>query len=332
MSRSNQTMVGVDLGGTSLRALVVDGRNKVLSVVKTPTKRSGRSEALIEDIVEAVREAVKAAGLNLSDIAAVSVGAPGAIDTGRGIVRSAPNLGWKDVALGSELKRMLGVPVLVDNDVNAGVVGEHALGAARGAQEVVGIFVGTGIGGGLITRGRLYEGSRGAAGEVGHMVLEVEGPRCACGRHGCAEALASRTAMERDVRAAIKAGKKSAVLKIMRDRHRDRMTSSVVARALRKKDPVMRKVLKRAQKCLGILVASVVNLLDPEVVVIGGGVTERLGDDFVAPIRRTAYEYFLRRSDAKRVRIVAGKLGDDAGALGAVVLARRRLTSVDGRP
>lgn len=331
MRRANHTLVGVDLGGTSLRALVVDSRNKVLSVVKTPTKRSGRSEALIEDIVEAVREAVKAAGLSLSDIAAVSVGAPGAIDTGRGIVRAAPNLGWKDVALGPELRRMLGVLVLVDNDVNVGVVGEHALGAARGAEEVVGIFVGTGIGGGLITRGRLYEGSRGAAGEVGHMVLEVDGPRCPCGRRGCAEALASRTAMERDVRAAIKAGKKSSVLKIMRDRHRDRMTSSVIARALRKKDPVMRKVMKRAQKYLGILVASVVNLLDPEVVVIGGGVTERLGDDFVAPIRQTAYEYFLRRSDARRVRIVAAKLGDDAGALGAVVLARQRLTSGDGR-
>jgi len=331
MTRANHTLVGVDLGGTSLRALVVDSRNKVLSVVKTPTKRSGRSEALIEDIVEAVREVVKAAGLSLSHIAAVSVGAPGAIDTGRGIVRAAPNLGWRDVALGPELRRMLGVPVLVDNDVNVGVVGEHALGAARGAQEVVGIFVGTGIGGGLITRGRLYEGSRGAAGEVGHMVLAVDGPRCACGRRGCAEALASRTAMERDVRAAIKAGKKSSVLKIMKDRHRDRMTSSVIARALRKKDPVMRKVMKRAQRYLGILVASVVNLLDPEVVVIGGGVTERLGDDFVVPIRQTAYEYFLRRSDARRVRIVAAKLGDDAGALGAVVLARQRLTSGNGR-
>jgi glucokinase len=325
MRRANRTLVGVDLGGTSLRALVVDSKNKVLSVVKTPTKRSARSETLIEDIVEAVREAVKAAGLHLDDIAAVSVGAPGAIDTGRGIVRAAPNLGWKDVALGAELKRMLGLPVLVDNDVNVGVVGEHALGAARGAQTVVGIFVGTGIGGGLIVRGRLFEGSRGAAGEVGHMVLEVDGPRCPCGRRGCAEALASRTAMERDVRAAIKAGKKSVVLKIMKDRHRARMTSSVIARALRRKDPVMRKVVKRAQRYLGILVASVVNLLDPEVVVIGGGVTERLGEAFVAPIRRTAYEYFLRRRDAKRVKIVPGTLGDDAGALGAVVLARQRL-------
>ncbi len=325
MSRQNQIMVGVDLGGTSLRALVVDRSNKILAVVKTPTKVSGGPSALIEEIAEAVKEAVKAAGLKLRQIAAVSIGAPGSVDHERGIVREAPNLGWKDVPLGAALKRLLGLPILVDNDVNVGVVGEHALGAGRGAQEVVGIFVGTGIGGGIILGGRIYQGVRGAAGEIGHMILQVDGPRCPCGRRGCAEALASRTAMERDVRAAIKAGKKSVVLKIMKERHRLRMTSSVIARALKKKDPVMRKVMKRAQRYLGILVATVVNLLDPEVVVIGGGVAERLGEDFVAPIRKTAYEYFLRQRDAKRVRIVRGKLGDDAGALGAVVLARQRL-------
>lgn len=325
MSHSNQTIVGVDLGGTSLRALVVDGRNRILAVVKTPTKVSGKAGDVIEDIAEAVKEAVKVAGVRLGDIAAVSIGAPGAIDAVHGVVREAPNLGWKDVALGTELRKLLGRPVLVNNDVNVGVVGEHALGAGRGARELVGIFVGTGIGGGIIAHGRLYQGSRGAAGEVGHMVLEVNGPLCACGRRGCSEALASRTAMERDVRAAIKAGKKSAVLKIMKERRRDRMTSSVIARALKKNDPVMRKVIKRAQRYLGILVASVVNLLDPEVVVIGGGVTERLGEEFVEPIRRTAYEFFLRQADAERVRIVPGQLGDEAGALGAVVLARQKL-------
>lgn len=247
------------------------------------------------------------------------------MDPVRGLVYEAPNLGWKDVPLGPELKKQLGVPVLVENDVNVGVVGEHALGAGQGAQELVGIFVGTGIGGGIISRGELYEGLRSAAGEIGHMVLQVDGPRCGCGKRGCAEALASRTAMEREVRAAIKEGARSAVLDIMKERNKERMTSSIIVRALKKKDRVMREVLRRTERYLGILVANVVNMLDPECVVIGGGVVERLQQGFVGPIRETAREYFLCQRDRARVKIVAAKLGDNAGALGAVVLARKRL-------
>jgi len=160
---------------------------------------------------------------------------------------------------------------------------------------------------------------------VGHMIVQVDGPVCGCGNHGCIEALASRTAMERDVRAAIHAGQKSCVLKLMEERGKDRMTSSIIQRALKRNDPVMCKVMKRAQYFLGMAVASVVNLLDPECIVMGGGIAERLGESFVAPIRKTAYENFLRRHDAERVKIVTGTLGDNAGPLGAVVLARRRL-------
>jgi glucokinase len=229
------------------------------------------------------------------------------------------------VPLSAELKKLLRVPVFAENDVNVGVAGEHALGAGRGAKELVGIFIGTGIGGGIISRGELYLGMRGAAAEVGHMIIQADGPLCGCGNHGCIEALASRTAMERDVRAAIRAGQKSCVLKLMEERGKDRMTSSIIQRALKKNDPLMRKVVKRAQYFLGIAVANVVNILDPECVVLGGGVTERLGEEFVAPIRKTAYENFLRRHDAERVKIVPGILGDNAGALGAVVLARKRL-------
>jgi glucokinase len=229
------------------------------------------------------------------------------------------------VPLGEKLGKLLRVPVFAENDVNVGVVGEHALGAGKGTHDMMGIFVGTGIGGGIILNDRLYVGMRGAAAEVGHMILQVDGPLCGCGNHGCIEALASRTAMERDVRAAIRAGEKSEVLKLMEERGKERMTSSIIQRALKRKDPVMGKVMKRAQYYLGLSVASVVNLLDPECVVIGGGIVERLGDEFVAPIRKTAYLNFLRRHDAERVKIVPGALQDNAGALGAVVLARQRL-------
>lgn len=325
MPAEKDVMVGIDMGGTRLRALVVNAQNKILGTQRAPTNPRQRPERLIADLAVLVEAAVQSAGLKPRDLRAVSMGVPGAVDAVEGIVQHAPNLGWKGVALGPKLEALLKVPVFVENDVNVGVVGEYTLGAGRGAQELVGIFVGTGIGGGIISGGRLWLGARGAAGEVGHIVVEIGGPRCGCGNRGCAEALASRTAMERDVRAAIRRGEKSIVPRLMKERGRDRMTSSIIQRALKARDPVMEKVMKRAHFCLGILVANVVNMLDPECVIIGGGIAGRLGRDYVTPIRKTAYQYFLRRHDARRVKIVPGILGDDAGPLGAVVLARQRL-------
>jgi len=326
MVPAKEVMVGVDMGGTSLRALVVNAQNEILAIEKTPTNVALKPEGLIRELALMVEDVVRSVGLRKSQLRAVSIGAPGAVDPEHGVVYHAPNLaGWDEVPLGAMLGKLLRVPVFVENDVNVGVAGEHALGAGQGTQELVGIFVGTGIGGGIISRGQLYLGSRGAAAEVGHMIVQVDGPLCGCGSHGCIEALASRTAMERDVREAIRAGQKSCVLKLMEERGKDRMTSSIIQRAIRKGDPVMRKVMKRAQYFLGMAVASVVNLLDPECVVMGGGIAERLGEYFVAPIRKTAYENFLRRHDADRVKIVPGSLGDNAGPLGAVVLARKRL-------
>ena len=325
MPDAKNVVMGIDMGGTSLRGLVVNAANEILAVEKTPTNPKQAPDRLIADLAGWIEDVVRASGIQRSQFAAVSIGAPGAVDPESGIVYHAPNLGWDKVALGPKLSKLLRVPVLVENDVNVGIVGEYALGAARGARQLVGIFVGTGIGGGILFDGLLYSGSRGAAAEVGHNVLLVDGPRCGCGSRGCAEALASRTAMERDVRAAIKDGAKSVVLKLMKERAKDRMTSSIIQRALRKHDHVMQEVVKRAQHYLGILVANVVNTLDPDCVVIGGGIVERLGEGFVAPIRKTAYEHFLRRHDAERVRIVPGALGDNAGPLGAVVLARQRL-------
>ena len=322
---AKEVIVGIDMGGTSLRALVVNARNEILAIEKTPTHVAQKPDGLIRDLAVMVEDVVASAGLRKSQLRAVSIGAPGAVDPERGMVYHAPNLGWDAVPLGAKLGKLLNVPVFAENDVNVGVAGEYALGAGQGARELVGIFVGTGIGGGIMSQGRLYLGSRGAAAEVGHMIVQVDGPLCGCGNHGCLEAVASRTAMERDVRAAIHAGQKSCVLEIMEERGKDRMTSSIIQRALKRNDAVMRKVMKRAEYLLGLAVASVVNLLDPNCVVMGGGIAERLGEHFVGPIRKTAYENFLRRHDAERVKIVCGTLGDNAGPLGAVVLARRRL-------
>ncbi|MGH9449269.1 MAG: ROK family protein [Terriglobia bacterium] len=325
MPHKKEIIIGIDLGGTSIKALAVDSKNKVLAAGKRKTEAARKPKALIKEIAELVEGTAADAGCKLKSVVAVSIGAPGAIDVRRGVVTEAPNLGWKNVPLASELRLRLGAAIVVDNDVNVGVIGEHALGAGERVDNLVGIFVGTGIGGGIITGGKLFEGANGWAGEVGHTVIEINGPVCSCGRRGCAEALASRTAMERDVFNAIKAGAQSVIPEILKQRKRDRITSSIIQAALARNDPVMKQVMKRAQYCLGILVANMVNVLDPERVVIGGGVAGRLGESFVGPIRSAAYEYFLHANAAKRTKVVPGKLGDNAGALGAVVLARKRL-------
>jgi glucokinase len=187
---------------------------------------------------------------------------------------------------------------------------------------MVGVFVGTGVGGGLILDGKLRSGFRHAAGEVGHMIVLADGPVCGCGKRGCLESVASRTAIERDIRLGIAAGRKSLISKMLADK--GRMTSGVLAKAWRKGDPLVTEVMSRAQWHLGLLTASIVNLVDPEMLVFGGGVAEAMGDEFLKPIRVTARQYYIQQKDADKVGIVLATLGDYAGVLGAAVLARQQ--------
>jgi len=313
---------GVDLGGTSMMAVIANRKGKVLGKSGCATNPGAAPEATIELIGDQIRRACRKAGIKPSKLTAIGVGAPGAID-GDVVVR-APNLGWNDVPLGTILRKRFGVPVALGNDVQVAILGEHQFGAAKKAKRAVGIWVGTGIGGGLIDDGKLETGARGAAGEIGHMAIAEYGPLCSCGRKGCAEAFASRTSMERDVRAAAADGRETAVLRIMEERNKDRTTSSVSERALAADDAVMKEVLARAQHVLGLLTGNIVNFYDPEVVVIGGGIAERLEETFVAPIREVARGRFLRPDPNNEVRITHAKLGDYSGALGASAMARKK--------
>jgi glucokinase len=315
---------GIDLGGTSMKVVVATPKGEVKGSAGCPTIPGATPAETIEAIAQQLEAAAAAASVRTSKLKGIGIGAPGAVDPKRGIVVMAPNLGWKNIRLGAALEKRLGSRVAVGNDVQVAIMGEHAFGAARGCNRVVGVWVGTGIGGGLIIDGRLDRGARGAAGEIGHVLLKENGPLCGCGRHGCAEALASRTAMERDVREAARTTKTS-VLQIMKERDKTRMTSSVMARALKANDPVMKRVLANAQHYLGLLVGNLVNVLDPEMVVLGGGVSQRLGEPFVAPIREVARSRFLRPDPDGKVRIEPSILGDFSGALGACALARHEL-------
>lgn len=313
--------LGIDLGGTKILAALVDADGKIIAEAKKKTRPALGPDGVIERIVATAKEAVAAGGATLDDVLAVGIGAPGPVIFDTGVVCDAPNLpGWDSIPLGDRLKRSLNVPVFVDNDVNLGTLGEYMLGAGRGVQDMVGVFIGTGIGGGVVIDGRLHRGARNAAGEVGHTIVLPDGPQCGCGRRGCVEALASRTAIEREVRAGLAAGRSSLLSELLAQ-EQDRLTSGVIKRAMDQDDELMKEVLGRAQFYLSLLAANLVNLLDPQMIVFGGGVVEALGDSFLAPIQQMAQTYYIQQRDADSIRYVCATLGDHAGVLGGAMLA-----------
>lgn len=320
-------VVGVDLGGTKVLAGVVDREYKILQTTKKATKGEMGVDAVVERIARTVRAATKDAGLQLSDLGGVCSGAPGALNPEDGIVRFAPNIeGWENIPFAKLLSEQLsGIPVFIENDANLGALGELTLGVARGVRNMIGIFVGTGIGGGIVLDGKIWEGSHGTAGEIGHMVILADGPVCSCGNRGCLESVASRTAIERDIRLGLRAGRKSLIPQLTNGDTNGRMTSGVIAEAYNQHDPLVCEVINRSQHYLGIFIGSIINFVDPDMVVIGGGVAEALGEGYVEPVRDVAYQYAMNRRDARNVKIVLAELGDNAALLGAAVYARQRL-------
>jgi glucokinase len=327
MPKNSNLMIGIDLGGTKMMAAALDAQGKVAATRKQPTPANLGAEGVIREIAAVVAKLVKRVKPRKVD--GICVGAPGAVDPKRGIVYHAPNLGWKQYPLAKLLGKQLDLPVTVDNDVNVGAVGEFALGAGKGARNLVAIFVGTGIGSGIIINGKLFHGSFGAAGEVGHVRMVSSGPLCGCGGRGCAEALASRSAMEKIIRRSIQMGRESIIPRLLEERNKDRITSSIIEAALAANDPLMLEVYERTQHRLGVLVADVINLLDPDTVVIGGGIAERMGEHFIAPIRETAFRHVMRAEGAEQIRIVPTALKELAGSIGAAVLAWQRFAHLN---
>ena len=316
-------VVGVDMGGTKILSAVIDAEGNILGTAKVPTKADAGTSVVIDRIADSIQKAIGKSGINAASIEAVGIGAPGPLDPKTGVVIFAPNLGWRDVPLKTELEARIGIQTFVDNDVNVGTLGEHVFGAGQGVQNVVGIFVGTGIGGGIILQGELFHGASKTAGEIGHIIVKAGGPKCGCGTRGCLEALASRTAMAKQFQKAIlKQGKKSVISKLT-DGDLSAIRSGVLAKAVRANDKLTLKVFKRVTKYLGIGIGSIVNFLNPEMIVLGGGVVEALDDTFLDDIRAAAKKYALPNT-LDGVEIVQAKLGDNSGILGAAALARQR--------
>ena len=316
-------VIGVDMGGTKILSAVIDAEGKILATAKVPTKANKGASEVIDRIASSIQKAIDKSGVASDSIQAIGIGAPGPLDPATGVVIFAPNLGWRDVPLKAELEMRTGLPTFVDNDVNVGTLGEHVFGAGHGFQNVVGIFVGTGIGGGIILNGELFHGASKTAGEIGHIIVKAGGPRCGCGTRGCLEAIASRTAMTKQFRKAILKKKKKSVISELTGGDLGAIRSGVLAKAIRANDALTLKIFKKVTKYLGIGIGSIVNFLNPEMIVLGGGVVEALDDTFLDDIRAAAKKYALPNT-LSGVQIVSAKLGDNAGILGAAALARQR--------
>lgn len=318
---SKDYYVGVDLGGTKILAGVFDEKLNCLGRAKMSTKAQRGADAVIERVARCIRDAVDECDLLPKQIRAVGIGAPGASDPETGRVIFAPNLAWEDVPLKKTLEKLIEVPVFIENDCNIQTLGVYEKELKGKPRHMVGIFLGTGIGAGLILDGKLFSGFNRTAGEIGHMVLEVAGPKCGCGSRGCFEALASRTAMFRRILGAIKDGQKTILAEMLGD-DLDDLRSGDLRKAIRRGDKFIEKVVEDAAEYTGIAVANIINLLNPEVVVLGGGVMDALEDEMLAIIIETAHDYAMQGTD-KGIEIIASKLGDDAGITGGAVLAKR---------
>ena len=310
---------GIDLGGTKIQAVVVDAEREVLGEARRATPTEGGPEAVAREMAAALAEAAESAGSDAARLAGVGVGSPGTVNAEAGTVENASNLpDWLDpFPLAARLEEIAGPPVRLGNDVQVAVDAEFELGAAKDHDSLLGVFWGTGVGGGLILAGKPWLG-RGSGAEFGHMVVKNGGARCPCGRRGCVEAYAGRGAMEARAKKLMGKGDKTKLFKIMEKKGKVRLQSGVWAKALEKEDEMAVELLDRAVDALGAGIASAVNLLDIGAVVIGGGLGTRLGEPYVEKIRDAMQPHLFVDGDPPEVSVAA--LGDLGGAIGATLL------------
>ena len=315
--------LAVDIGGTKILTALVREDGTVVARARVDTPGRG-VEPVLHAVVTTVGEVMRGAATARDQVVAVGVGAPGPMNPETGVVYDPPNMeGWHDVPLGTLLGDRLDMRVFIENDANAAAVGEWWVGAGRGVSDLIYITVSTGIGGGIIIGDRLHHGVSGTAGEVGHMTIDLHGPPCPCGRgNGHLEVLASGTAIARMARETVEAGRRSALLEMAGGRP-EAITAEMVDAAAREGDEVAVEMFTRAATSLGVGMANLLNLFNPQRIVIGGGVS-KAGELLFAPVRRVATARAFERP-ARDAQIVSAALGDDVGAVGAAAVAFQRI-------
>lgn len=314
------TYGGIDLGGTKIQTIVMRGDDRsVLGQGRRLTPHEGGPTAVIDALVACMSEAAASAGIDVAQLDGIGVGVPGEVDVAAGSLASAPNLPeWEHpVPLAEMLGKRLGPQIKLGNDVSVAAQAELMLGAGRGARSLLAVFWGTGVGGGVAFGGELWHG-RGGAGEIGHMVVKQGGARCGCGRRGCMEAYAGRRSMESEAKRLVEKGHNTDLFKIMRERGRQTLSSGVWEHALRHKDKLAERLIERAVQALGSGVASAVNLLDVELVLLGGGLGSRFGEAMLERVLAAMKPHLLKDDDPPALRLAS--LGDLGGAIGAALL------------
>jgi glucokinase len=310
--------IGIDLGGTYTKLALVDKSGRIRCRAKLPTSAYKTKEALLTAIVAEIGAVLKESRLTLKDLAGVGIGVPGLVAFERGLVYYLTNVpGWKNVALKKILEAKLKVPVLVDNDVNLMALGESRFGAGKGARNAVCITLGTGVGGGIIIDGGLYRGTSSAAGEVGHMPLKEEGLKCNCGSTGCLERYVGNRYIVDEIKDKIKSGRATKIRELLRG-DLSLLTPEVISAAAKRKDALAIECWRRVGGRIGVTLSGVINLLNPEKIIIGGGMAEA-GEVLFKAIRDTVKERALPVS-GNAVKIVKARLGNDAGIVGAAAL------------
>ncbi len=310
--------LGIDLGGTNIVAGVVDENYKIIATAKRKTNCPRPTEAIVDDMAAVAMEAIEAAGLKKENIAVAGVGSPGAIDPNNGIVCFANNLNFFNVPMTQMLKDRTGIDFFVENDANAATYGEFVAGAGKGTNNFVMITLGTGVGGGIIIGGKLYSGSNYAGGELGHTVINMDGEMCGCGRRGCWEAYASATALIRQTKQAMIKYPNSAMWKICNNDIN--LVNGITAfSAMRMGDEVGKQVVDKYIDYLSVGIANLVNIFQPEIICIGGGVSNE-GDNLIIPIEKYVKVEDYARNIENRCKIETAQLGNDAGIIGAAYI------------
>jgi len=318
--QDNRYWIGFDLGGTKMLGKVFDADFQTIGQDRTKTKGNEGVESGLARITKTIHKMLDKADLSPKDIAGIGFGCPGPLDLDRGIAYSAPNLSWENVHIKDHLEEEFGCPAVIANDVDAGVYGEYRFGVANKCRTVVGVFPGTGIGGGCVYQGDIMRGATGSCMEIGHVQVAPEGPLCGCGRRGCLEAVASRLVIASRAAAAAYRGQAPHLLKHA-GTDLTKIRSKALADSIAAGDEPVETIVREAARHIGRAVAGVVHLLGPDLVVLGGGLVEAMPDLFVSEVREAAKQRVLPAL-TESFDVVAATLGDDAGVMGAAAWAQ----------
>lgn len=317
MPEIQNNLVVVDLGGTKILSAILNKDAKIVSTAKKSTKSESKKETIIQRIIFTIEASIRNANLSIEDIDGIVLGVPGSLNPETGVVNLAPNLGWKNLNIINPIQNYFNRKVLIENDANLGTLGIYHFEKKSKCKNLIAIFVGTGIGAGIIIDGKLYRGKNFSAGEIGHIIINEEGYKCGCGNYGCLETEASRTAITRMINEQIKKGKKTIITKLT-DNPRI-IKSSILKEAIKQKDKVTIKSVKYSAEKIGLVIGNLINLFDFDCVVLAGGVMEAIGS-FMLPLIKEKIKETALKSNYKNTEIALSKLKDDAALLGGFSL------------